>query len=494
MSFIKYNTDGYSSIETSLKSINLKTKETFRDVVRVKNNLDWDVSSKESVNERLVTIEREISKQDEMIESLIFAFERTTMTLTQKDIQLSQEINKLLYSLDSMKDIASIFSEDYTDDILYDNALFLNYLFNATIPYITIHSIKTVIEILGIKPVPVDKGKNSANKTVDKSFENNEGDSDEEKNGITYLNHEYERKNHIGFSGIGGKDSLDIGISDNHKLSGSLVRGHAEFGDENANVEIEGDLGYWELEGGGFLNLFNYGAFSPQIGGKASVSGAAVKGKIKSRLANKILGTENTGEIELLGFKAGSGFRAGTFFTDDKPLLGFEIENTAMAYVAKTKATSRLEFYGLKIDFSTEKYHGAVGKVFGLRATNDGMRLRFGGAWKEGAGVDINIDFSEVEFDAMVHDAGQFIDDSVNGVRKFIGNSVNGAGEFIDDAISDSVKTRIKIRENFFRATEDIADGAVKVGSDIADGAAKVGSGIIKGAESGYSWFKDRLF
>lgn len=174
-------------------------------------------------------------------------------------------------------------------------------------------------------------------------------------------------------------------------LFGGLVSGSAMLA--AGSLSASGSVG---------ATLYDEGKFRPHIGAEVSGEATALKGEIGTSLGSDANNVHGKAEGKLFTAETSAGVQAGVYKTKDADgneitVAGVKAEAGAEAYIASGKVSGGFSIFGVKVDASL-KGHVGTGAKAGGEISSSYASLDFGAALGLGAGISINVDWSDFKF------------------------------------------------------------------------------------------------
>ncbi|MBR4858864.1 MAG: hypothetical protein IKU08_06730 [Clostridia bacterium] len=236
-------------------------------------------------------------------------------------------------------------------------------------------------------------------------------------------------KNKMNFKFIDDDGKLDFqswGLSAIAFASGAVAAG-----------EIEGNLGYLHgkasgkaltgsVEGNANFTIFDDGKFNPSVSVGAKASGSVLQGEAEAGFGTDQYGIYGKAEGDLLHAEAEAKAGIGYIGTDKKgnSIYGASAEASAMASVAQGEVKGGITLFGIDIDVGMKGYAVAAGVEAGGSISTKGVKANLSGALGLGAGLDIEVDWSDAEW----------IGDSIDAIGEFasdVADAAEDVGDFL---------------------------------------------------------------
>ncbi len=99
---IKIDTNRLNDLSTKTRNIKNKTNECQASVGTVINRLDWQVSSKASINTRLNKVQKRLQRQTELMDAYIRVLGTTSDNFRSKDAKLKQNAKNIIYEMNNI--------------------------------------------------------------------------------------------------------------------------------------------------------------------------------------------------------------------------------------------------------------------------------------------------------------------------------------------------------------------------------------------------------
>jgi hypothetical protein len=99
---IKVNSNRLYELSNKARNIKNKTNECQASVGTVINRLDWEVSSKASINTRLNRVQKRLQSQTELMDAYAKVLATTNESFCNKDTKLKQDAKKIIYEMNSI--------------------------------------------------------------------------------------------------------------------------------------------------------------------------------------------------------------------------------------------------------------------------------------------------------------------------------------------------------------------------------------------------------
>lgn len=101
MNGIKVNSFSMNDIKNSMGDIKARTSFVDSRLRTGAGFLDWQIKEKENVQARIISLQQRIERQEMKLEAYVKIIQDTMDSFEHKDRMLSQEVNKIVYSLKS---------------------------------------------------------------------------------------------------------------------------------------------------------------------------------------------------------------------------------------------------------------------------------------------------------------------------------------------------------------------------------------------------------
>lgn len=136
---IKIDTNRLNDLSTKTRNIKSKTNECKASVGTVINRLDWEVSSKKSINIRLNKVQKRLQRQTELMDAYFRALGTTSDTFCSKDQKLKQNVKNIIYEMNCISaNIAALANlknkVSYKTDEKLNKLFSINNLFGISSP------------------------------------------------------------------------------------------------------------------------------------------------------------------------------------------------------------------------------------------------------------------------------------------------------------------------------------------------------------------------
>ena len=99
---IKIDFNRLSDLPTKTRNIKNKTNECQASVGTVINRLDWEVSSKKSINSRLNKVQKRLQRQTELMDAYVRVLETTSGNFRIKDAKLKNDAKNIIYEMNNI--------------------------------------------------------------------------------------------------------------------------------------------------------------------------------------------------------------------------------------------------------------------------------------------------------------------------------------------------------------------------------------------------------
>lgn len=99
---IKIDPNRLNDLSAKTRNIENKTNECKESVGTVINRLDWEVSSKASINTRLNKVQKRLQRQAELMDAYIKVLGTTNDNFRNKDAKLKQDAKSIIYEMNSI--------------------------------------------------------------------------------------------------------------------------------------------------------------------------------------------------------------------------------------------------------------------------------------------------------------------------------------------------------------------------------------------------------
>lgn len=104
---IKVDPNRLNDLSTKTRNIENKTNECNASVDTVINRLDWEVSSKASINTRLNKVQKRLQRQAELMDAYVKVLGTTNDNFRNKDAKLKQDAKSIIYEMNSISAVLS---------------------------------------------------------------------------------------------------------------------------------------------------------------------------------------------------------------------------------------------------------------------------------------------------------------------------------------------------------------------------------------------------
>lgn len=183
------------------------------------------------------------------------------------------------------------------------------------------------------------------------------------------------------------------------EAEGQLLSGKAEGNIGFLNGKVAGSVGNVGATGAVGVSLFKDGKLSPELKAKAKAEASVLTGEGEATFGNSEYNAHAKASGKVLAAEAEAKAGIGKITSTDEAgntttNYGVEGKVSAEAYLASGKVSGGLTIFGINIDGSISGKAGGIGVGAGGAVTTGGVKGEIGAGLGLGAGLEINIDWS----------------------------------------------------------------------------------------------------
>lgn len=401
---IKIDTNRLNDLSTKIRNIKNKTNECQAAVGTVINRLDWEVSSKASINSRLNKVQKRLQYQTELMDAYIRVLRNVSDGFSNKDGDIKRKSKEIVYNMGiisfmleqvgigkykgpQVKDFGKL--EKMVD-------LFGRYgcIINKPMP-----PYSWEITSLGILKNIIENGiDNNKKDRVEKSVWNYQFGNDVENFKLSILGYEKgEDETSAYFAKLSGESNSEVvgvDVKTTSSVTIGAVHGKASlsFDPFEGKIESEGRKGSSYNSNDGFKHTD--GSVSKEtskdfmnLGVKAEAGFSVAEIKHKTTIGNDIHGASVGGEVRLLNADVGA--TAGIKINEDG--VSVKVKGEAGISLAAVEGSTTIKVAGVetKTTVTAETGFGVYGECSYTK--EDGLTIGFGGSFIVGGKIKLKI-------------------------------------------------------------------------------------------------------